>query len=465
MNEAFGHKNISTIVKEFTVTDFKKLGGAAIAFIVILRISIGWQFLYEGLWKCNTQSTSRPWSAAGYLRNAQGPYRNYFRNMTGDPDEKAWLDYEAVAARWDDWHQRFLNHYPDLTDSQKKQLDILINGPEDFRAILKLKELPKGVTIGRSLSKVIKFDPKRERLIVDGTQHLLPKERDILLKMVDEGLKANPKDQANKDAAEDFKEALAIVMKRSSKFSYKEKLMESVKGNPERATRTFTQWKDSIDYKRIGNIDKYKGLLEKYEADLKKAEQEFQYNHLGKQWAEIQELRAQLVGPVKALETQMYAHAVKLLTLDQLKRGSVPPENTKIRRVNMMTIWGLLILGTLLILGFGTRIAAVGGAVMLLSFYLVMPPWPGVPAAPGPEHSLFVNKNLIEMLALIAIACMPTGQWFGIDGLIHRCLQVFRSRKQNQPATANSSPSATKSTTQAAESPQASETSTSGKSP
>ena len=31
-------------------------------------MAIGWQFLYEGLWKLNTLSTAKPWSSAGYLR-------------------------------------------------------------------------------------------------------------------------------------------------------------------------------------------------------------------------------------------------------------------------------------------------------------------------------------------------------------------------------------------------------------
>ena len=43
-------------------------------------------------------------------------------------------------------------------------------------------------------------------------------------------------------------------------------------------------------------------------------------------------------------------------------------------------------------------------------------PFPGIPDPPGTtEHSLIVNKNLIEVLALLAIAFMPTGQWFGVD--------------------------------------------------
>ena len=58
---------------------------------------------------------------------------------------------------------------------------------------------------------------------------------------------------------------------------------------------------------------------------------------------------------------------------------------------------------------------------MLFNFYLAMPPLPGVPAIPGPEHSFIVNKNLIEVFALLAIAALPSGIWFGLD----RLLSVF----------------------------------------
>jgi uncharacterized membrane protein YphA (DoxX/SURF4 family) len=82
-------------------------------------------------------------------------------------------------------------------------------------------------------------------------------------------------------------------------------------------------------------------------------------------------------------------------------------------------MWGLLILGALLMIGFCTRLAAVGGAVMLTMFYLVVPPWPGVPEPPGTtEHALFINKNLIEAIALLGIAVLPTGSWFGLDGVL-----------------------------------------------
>ena len=55
------------------------------------------------------------------------------------------------------------------------------------------------------------------------------------------------------------------------------------------------------------------------------------------------------------------------------------------------------------------------------STYLSHPTVPWLPLPPMTEgNPLFVNKNIIEMLALIAIAAHPTGRWLGIDALICR---------------------------------------------
>ena len=92
------------------------------------------------------------------------------------------------------------------------------------------------------------------------------------------------------------------------------------------------------------------------------------------------------------------------------------------RTADWLTIAGLTCLGLLLIAGLFTRFSAFMAAIMLFSFYMAMPPLPGYPEAAGPEHSLIVNKNLIEVIALLAIAALPTGYWFGLDGLLGKLL-------------------------------------------
>jgi uncharacterized membrane protein YphA (DoxX/SURF4 family) len=91
----------------------------------------------------------------------------------------------------------------------------------------------------------------------------------------------------------------------------------------------------------------------------------------------------------------------------------------KLQQINLTTMWGLAICGGLLVMGLFTRLAALGGAALLALFYLSMPPWPGLDPAPIAEGTyLIVNKNLIELVALLMLATSPAGVWGGIDSLI-----------------------------------------------
>ena len=50
--------------------------------IVVMRVLIGWHFLYEGIAKLSNPS----WSAAGYLSQARGPLAGFFKSLAADPN-------------------------------------------------------------------------------------------------------------------------------------------------------------------------------------------------------------------------------------------------------------------------------------------------------------------------------------------------------------------------------------------
>jgi uncharacterized membrane protein YphA (DoxX/SURF4 family) len=395
------------------VRDMWRLSGIAVVFVVLLRIAIGWQFVYEGMWKLNTYSSAKPWTAAGYLRNARGPLRDFYRGMTGDPDDLHWLDYDRVSHSWDQYRDAFVVEHPDLTEAQKLRLSEMLDGPAQFT--VPLAKLPAGVKISGSLAKVVSYDADNKLLTVDGKQHLLPKEKAELLRMAKSAKNPNAAD------VQRFQKALDQIYRQSAKLSFKERLAVLLKIDPERVGIAYRDDKTKeVVEQRKGKITEYQELLKRYNDELPRARQAFEHQHLDVQWGEIQKLRAELVNPVRALDTDLRQEARKLLTSPQIARGPVPEPWTSQQKIDHLTIWALLGIGGLLMIGLASRAAALAAAVLLLSFYLAIPPWPGVEdllEAAGPEHSFIVNKNLIEVIALLAIACMPTGQWFGIDRL------------------------------------------------
>src|SRR5205814_3760015 len=85
-----------------------------------------------------------------------------------------------------------------------------------------------------------------------------------------------------------------------------------------------------------------------------------------------------------------------------------PPEkHWLIKRIDQATKWGLLIIGGCLMLGLFSRTAAIGGALFLLMTLLTHPPLPWYPDPPNAEgHYVFISKNVIELLALLMLACI-----------------------------------------------------------
>jgi thiosulfate dehydrogenase [quinone] large subunit len=87
---------------------------------------------------------------------------------------------------------------------------------------------------------------------------------------------------------------------------------------------------------------------------------------------------------------------------------------------NLITMYGLTIVGVLLILGLFTRLASLAGIGFILLFYLCNPPFVGYFYAIPTEGSyLIVNKNLVELSALFVILVTGSGRFAGLDRILH----------------------------------------------
>ena len=60
----------------------------------------------------------------------------------------------------------------------------------------------------------------------------------------------------------------------------------------------------------------------------------------------------------------------------------------------------------------------------LVSVLLTQPPWPTIfpHAPPVVGHALIVDKNFVEMVAMLVLATTAVGRWGGLDFFNHRWL-------------------------------------------
>ena len=95
--------------------------------------------------------------------------------------------------------------------------------------------------------------------------------------------------------------------------------------------------------------------------------------------------------------------------------------------VDTLNMAGLTLIGLGLILGSFTRLATIGGIVLLAFYYLSHPPFIGLTYVLPMEGSyLVVSKNLIELVALCVLLVFPTGHLLGFDRLNY----LIRKRRE-----------------------------------
>lgn len=105
-----------------------------------------------------------------------------------------------------------------------------------------------------------------------------------------------------------------------------------------------------------------------------------------------------------------------------------------VHAVDLLNIWGLILIGLALMLGCFSRFASASGIVLLAFYYLAQPPWIQTDyRIPLEGHYLLVNKNVVEVLALFLLLIIPPSSLWGIDRLIHRLRSQRTPEKDTKP--------------------------------
>lgn len=113
-------------------------------------------------------------------------------------------------------------------------------------------------------------------------------------------------------------------------------------------------------------------------------------------------------------------------------KGYAPEERTTswLQRADRITMWVIAVSGACLLLGLFTRLACLAAAGFLIMTYLAHPAFPWLPASPMNEGNyVFVNKNVIEALALLMLATTRSGRWLGLDAWLGGIGRLFRRKR------------------------------------
>lgn len=308
---------------------------------MLLRLTIGWHFCYQGLVKLEDPQ----FSSAPFLSQAKGPLGDVYRSLLDDWDGRRRLSKEnrpQLLARFDDYLAKYKEHYQPSAEQ--------IAAAEQMAAARKAQT---------------------ELFLSDNADDL-----DTYLHELDRlaAAKESPAPQANAAAAP----------------------AEAEHKNPVPLNKAWSF--PPYQQKRV--------------------------------WDKQTELQGQLKGWVKEVDgyfAEFQQDLDGLLKDDQRERGgdrreiAGPP--SKIEQVDKVVSYGVTAIGVCLLAGLFTRLASFSGALFLLSIVLAQPDWPGLYPAPHPAvgHSLFINKECVEMMALFALATTHVGRWGGLDFFIHYC--------------------------------------------
>ena len=167
------------------------------------------------------------------------------------------------------------------------------------------------------------------------------------------------------------------------------------------------------------DIAGYFGSLDRFEAQRAAGTDGADYRKK-RDWDRQQELRSEVDGwlsSIDAMGKSYQASLVSLLNENQRKLGPLPVATTFSDLMDFAVTYGLTAIGLCMMLGLFTRFACLGGAAFLVSVLLTQPPWPTIyppfPAVVG--HALVVDKNFVEMVAMLVLASTAVGRWGGLD--------------------------------------------------
>ncbi len=391
-------------------------------FLLALRLAIGWQFLFEGLYKVNSYyvgptETNRPFSSEPYFRNAPGPIAAYMRHQFDDPTA-------TISAKVKPTKEMTPEMFAKLTVEQQAEAC-----PESVA-----KEL---AALQEKAEAAVKADAEKELKAGDAAETKALKDiTDAAEKALKEAKTDDEKEKINAKTKDDQAKAKANAEKA---WQAARKKIDTAQTNAaERITAAkaaYARWVFGVD----GRPAKVKFVsgdvaltapqriehLDWLRKEVKAADDRLAArlgNGSGTEQKHAAELRTDLITAESDIAKDANAFVAELKKdLNGGKAVEEPATETRGQLMDKVTMWFLVGVGACLMAGLFTRLACLFAAGFLIVTYLTYPPFPWYPLPPNTEgNPIFINKNIIECLALLALACMPTGRWLGLDAIVLR---------------------------------------------
>jgi uncharacterized membrane protein YphA (DoxX/SURF4 family) len=411
-------------------------------FLLALRLAIGWHFLFEGLYKVNTYytgptETNRVFTSEPYFKVAPGPIGEKMRKEFGDPDADIAAKVKAPES---------------ISPSDFAKLSIADQAakcPPAVAAQLDKAEEYAQQTYKAGAEKDLKAATDAEAKAVKAATDSESFAGRFAFFSSDSRAKIKAEaDKARAKAKADADKARAEAQKKIDSFEIGGKEMVTA------AKAAYARWVYGVDARDC----KVKGItgdvlltgpqrveqLEWLRHKAKDAEGRETHglgNGHGTDIKRVAEFRmdAQTAAYDLARDAESF---IDELTKDLNGGKAVAAEKPEPRGklLDRVTMWFILAVGAMLMGGLLTRLACVLAAGFLVMTYLAHPPFPWYPLPPNTEgNPVFINKNVIEALALLALACFPTGRWLGLDALV---LRPFCKYRGECPAPAPEAPRA-----------------------
>jgi uncharacterized membrane protein YphA (DoxX/SURF4 family) len=378
------------------------------AALIALRIVVGWHFLYEGLWKTDSDTGSTAYTTARYTLQANtARLHDYFSQLPAE----GWKP-EPELAQVDAWYDGIVKGfaaYKQLDDAQKARLAVLrdkvklaaiaaARGTADtadvanfdwayvHEEVLKIAGEPEGErfsSLGYLQSSAGPFRPLFRSLVPDlaGFERLTVesvgaridrRHAEIVEHFASAGKPLTPEQQKRLAGARDSIKASAVAIVSDPRFQ--------------------------------SRLVDYKTLAERTARDQSRLDAPYSHERLAADRKKLDLIATEMLAIVNEPLSELAVQMHQIVTADQLGAGPLPRPNDPSLWVDRSIKVSLTGIGVCLLLGVFTRIAGLAAAAQLAVFYLASPPWPGLPAATLGGHYLYVDRNLIELAAALVIA-------------------------------------------------------------